>query len=130
MLKRLETYFEFTRLGTNWRTEILAGITTFLTMAYIVLVNPAILSASGVPIAAVTAAEHPIRHSENSAALHRIRRCGSNARRVLSWRQERLLGNADPAGQVGHGHQSAGKEKTDDGQDANQSNIPAVGLRP
>jgi hypothetical protein len=24
MLKRLETYFEFTRLGTNWRTEILA----------------------------------------------------------------------------------------------------------
>jgi AGZA family xanthine/uracil permease-like MFS transporter len=56
MLKRLETYFEFTRLGTNWRTEILAGVTTFLTMAYIVLVNPAILSASGMPLAAVTAA--------------------------------------------------------------------------
>jgi hypothetical protein len=59
MLKRLETYFEFSRLGTNWRTEILAGITTFLTMAYIVLVNPVILSASGMPIAAVTAAERP-----------------------------------------------------------------------
>jgi AGZA family xanthine/uracil permease-like MFS transporter len=56
MLKRLEGYFEFTRLGTNWRTEILAGVTTFLTMAYIVLVNPAILSASGMPLAAVTAA--------------------------------------------------------------------------
>jgi AGZA family xanthine/uracil permease-like MFS transporter len=56
MLKRLETYFEFTRLGTNWRTEILAGVTTFLTMAYIVLVNPAILSATGMPLAAVTAA--------------------------------------------------------------------------
>jgi len=56
MLKRLESYFEFTRLGTNWRTEILAGVTTFLTMAYIVLVNPAILSASGMPLAAVTAA--------------------------------------------------------------------------
>ncbi len=56
MLKRLETYFEFTRLGTNWRTEILAGATTFLTMAYIVLVNPAILSAAGMPLAAVTAA--------------------------------------------------------------------------
>src|ERR1700691_1609388 len=55
MLKRLEAYFEFTRLGTNWRTEILAGVTTFLTMAYIVLVNPAILSASGMPLAAVTA---------------------------------------------------------------------------
>jgi AGZA family xanthine/uracil permease-like MFS transporter len=56
MLKPLEGYFEFTRLGTNWRTEILAGVTTFLTMAYIVLVNPAILSATGMPLAAVTAA--------------------------------------------------------------------------
>jgi len=56
MLNFLERYFEFTRLGTNWRTEILAGVTTFLTMAYIVLVNPAILSASGMPLAAVTAA--------------------------------------------------------------------------
>jgi AGZA family xanthine/uracil permease-like MFS transporter len=56
MLKSLESYFEFTRLGTNWRTEVLAGVTTFLTMAYIVLVNPAILSASGMPLAAVTAA--------------------------------------------------------------------------
>ncbi|MDR3727979.1 MAG: NCS2 family permease [Terracidiphilus sp.] len=56
MLKRFETYFEFARLGTNWRTEILAGVTTFLTMAYIVLVNPAILSATGMPLAAVTAA--------------------------------------------------------------------------
>ncbi len=56
MLKSLESYFEFTRLGTTWRTEILAGVTTFLTMAYIVLVNPAILSASGMPLAAVTAA--------------------------------------------------------------------------
>jgi AGZA family xanthine/uracil permease-like MFS transporter len=56
MRKQLEAYFEFSRLGTNWRTEILAGVTTFLTMAYIVLVNPAILSASGMPLAAVTAA--------------------------------------------------------------------------
>ncbi len=56
MLKRLEEYFEFAHLGTNWRTEILAGVTTFLTMAYIVLVNPAILAAAGMPLAAVTAA--------------------------------------------------------------------------
>jgi AGZA family xanthine/uracil permease-like MFS transporter len=56
MLKRLETYFEFARLGTNWRTEILAGVTTFLTMAYIVLVNPSILKDAGMPLAAVTAA--------------------------------------------------------------------------
>jgi len=56
MLRHLERYFEFTHLGTNWRTEILAGVTTFLTMAYIVLVNPAILAAAGVPLPAVTAA--------------------------------------------------------------------------
>jgi len=56
MLKHLENYFEFSHLGTNWRTEILAGVTTFLTMAYIVLVNPAILSATGMPLAAITAA--------------------------------------------------------------------------
>ena len=56
MLKRLESYFEFARLETNWRTEILAGVTTFLTMAYIVLVNPAILADAGMPLAAVTAA--------------------------------------------------------------------------
>jgi len=56
MLKRLENYFEFTRLETNWRTEVLAGVTTFLTMAYIVLVNPAILADAGLPLPAVTAA--------------------------------------------------------------------------
>ncbi|HEY2471192.1 MAG TPA: NCS2 family permease [Terracidiphilus sp.] len=56
MLKSLERYFEFRHLGTNWRTEILAGVTTFLTMAYIVLVNPTILAAAGVPLPAVTAA--------------------------------------------------------------------------
>jgi AGZA family xanthine/uracil permease-like MFS transporter len=56
MIKRLENYFEFARLETNWRTEILAGVTTFLTMAYIVLVNPAVLADAGVPLPAVTAA--------------------------------------------------------------------------
>ena len=56
MLKSLERYFEFARLGTNWRTEVLAGVTTFLTMAYIVLVNPSILSLTGMPLPAVTAA--------------------------------------------------------------------------
>ena len=56
MRKAIESYFEFERLETNWRTEILAGVTTFLTMAYIVLVNPSILAAAGMPLAAVTAA--------------------------------------------------------------------------
>ncbi|MGA3017327.1 MAG: NCS2 family permease [Bryobacteraceae bacterium] len=52
----LERYFEFASLGANWRTEILAGFTTFMTMAYIVFVNPAILHETGMPLAAVTAA--------------------------------------------------------------------------
>jgi AGZA family xanthine/uracil permease-like MFS transporter len=37
-------FFKFAELGTNLRTEIVAGITTFVTMAYILVVNPAILS--------------------------------------------------------------------------------------
>ncbi len=53
---KIERYFEFDRLATNWRTEILAGLTTFITMAYIVFVNPAILSEAGMPLGAVTAA--------------------------------------------------------------------------
>src|ERR1700720_1386274 len=56
MRQRLEHYFEFQALGANWRTEILAGFTTFMTMAYIVFVNPAILHETGMPLAAVTAA--------------------------------------------------------------------------
>src|SRR5579883_90469 len=57
MLKhRLEHYFQFKQLGTDWKTEILAGLTTFMTMAYIVFVNPAILHETGMPLAAVTAA--------------------------------------------------------------------------
>src|SRR5665213_2602604 len=52
----LESYFEFSRLNTDWKTEVLAGFTTFITMAYIVFVNPAILKDAGMPLAAVSAA--------------------------------------------------------------------------
>ncbi|WLR51695.1 NCS2 family permease [Bacillus tianshenii] len=45
----MERFFNLQQLGTNVKTEIIAGITTFLTMVYIVVVNPAILSAAGVP---------------------------------------------------------------------------------
>ena len=52
----MEKYFKFSERNTDFKTEILSGATTFLTMAYIVFVNPAILSAAGVPFAgAVTA---------------------------------------------------------------------------
>ena len=53
---RLERYFEFQALGAEWKTEVLAGFTTFMTMAYIVFINPAILHETGMPLAAVTAA--------------------------------------------------------------------------
>jgi len=44
---KMEKLFKLKEHGTNIRTEILAGITTFLTMAYILGVNPQILSATG-----------------------------------------------------------------------------------
>src|SRR5271169_4773702 len=53
---RLEQYFGFDAHATTWRTEILAGLTTFITMAYIIFVNPSILSETGMPLAAVTTA--------------------------------------------------------------------------
>jgi AGZA family xanthine/uracil permease-like MFS transporter len=45
----MKAFFGFDRHGTGYRQEIVAGITTFLTMAYIVIVNPAILEAAGIP---------------------------------------------------------------------------------
>lgn len=45
----MRKFFQFSQFGTSYRQEILAGITTFLTMAYIIVVNPAILEAAGMP---------------------------------------------------------------------------------
>ncbi len=56
MRQALERYFHFADHNTTWRTEILAGLTTFVTMAYIIFVNPSILAETGMPIAAVTVA--------------------------------------------------------------------------
>jgi adenine/guanine/hypoxanthine permease len=53
MLQRL---FDLRGHGTTVRTEVFAGLTTFLTMAYIVAVNPVILGAAGLPIAGVAVA--------------------------------------------------------------------------
>ncbi len=43
----MRPYFNLHQRGTNIKTEIIAGITTFLTMGYIIFVNPAILSSAG-----------------------------------------------------------------------------------
>jgi AGZA family xanthine/uracil permease-like MFS transporter len=52
----LERLFGLKAQGTDVRTEVLAGVTTFMTMAYIVVVNPTILGETGMPVAAVAAA--------------------------------------------------------------------------
>lgn len=49
----LDRYFELTKRGTTVRTEVLAGVTTFLAMAYIVALNPIILSDAGMDFGAV-----------------------------------------------------------------------------
>lgn len=46
---KMDKFFKYTERGSSLSTEIIAGITTFLTMAYIIFVNPAILSLAGVP---------------------------------------------------------------------------------
>ena len=53
MLQRL---FDLQGRGTTVRTELLAGFTTFLTMAYIAVVNPVILGEAGMPVAGVAVA--------------------------------------------------------------------------
>ena len=49
----LEKFFKLKENKTTVRTEVVAGITTFMTMAYILAVNPSILSASGMDAQAV-----------------------------------------------------------------------------
>ena len=52
----MERFFRFREFGTTYRRETLAGLTTFLTLAYIIIVNPAILSVGGIPREASTTA--------------------------------------------------------------------------
>lgn len=52
----LEQIFKLSENRTSVRTELVAGLTTFLTMAYIIFVNPDILKAAGMPFGAVFAA--------------------------------------------------------------------------
>ncbi len=53
MLKKISNFFGITKLGSNIRTEIFAGVSTFLALSYIFVVNPAILSAAGMNKSAV-----------------------------------------------------------------------------
>ncbi|MFY9856429.1 MAG: NCS2 family permease, partial [Exiguobacterium chiriqhucha] len=49
----MERYFQLNELGTNIKTELIAGFTTFLAMAYILFVNPNVLGAAGMDMGAV-----------------------------------------------------------------------------
>src|SRR6187200_1759325 len=55
-MELLNRRFALATHGTTIRTELLAGLTTFLTMAYIVFVQPAVLSAAGMDFGAVLVA--------------------------------------------------------------------------
>ena len=48
----MEKFFKVAERGSNPAQEFRAGITTFLAMAYIIAVNPALLAAAGVPVSA------------------------------------------------------------------------------
>src|SRR5665213_1835208 len=52
----LQRMFGLNAHGTSVRTEVLAGFTTFITMAYIVVVNPLVLGDAGMPVAGVAVA--------------------------------------------------------------------------
>lgn len=52
-MKAIADYFEFDKLHTNFKREFIAGVTTFVSMAYILFVNPSVLGASGMDKGAV-----------------------------------------------------------------------------
>ncbi len=55
-MNRMEGFFEFKKNNTNLKTEVLAGVTTFLASMYIIVVNPCILQSAGMPFSGVLTA--------------------------------------------------------------------------
>ncbi|MEE9432057.1 MAG: NCS2 family permease [Melioribacteraceae bacterium] len=52
-IKKMENYFEMSKYNTTWKTEILAGVSIYLSLAYIFIVNPSIMSQTGMSTSAV-----------------------------------------------------------------------------
>lgn len=52
----MKKYFEFDKHNTNIKTEVIAGVTSFLAIMYIIVVNPSIISAAGLPFEGVLTA--------------------------------------------------------------------------
>lgn len=53
MFNKIDTFFGINKRGSNFKTEIFAGLSTFLSLSYIFVVNPAILSAMGLSTSAI-----------------------------------------------------------------------------
>jgi AGZA family xanthine/uracil permease-like MFS transporter len=58
MHRLIENFFKLKDLHTNIRIEIVAGLTTFMTMAYIIFVNPAMVSQTGIDFGAAMMATY------------------------------------------------------------------------
>mgnify|MGYP001156585704 CR=1 FL=1 len=56
MKQRIESFFDFKLHNTSFKNEIVGGVTTFFTLAYVIILNPKILSAAGIPFDAAMAA--------------------------------------------------------------------------
>ncbi|MCO0831720.1 NCS2 family permease [Fructobacillus sp. W13] len=52
-MSKIASYFQFKELGTSFKTEVIAGLTTFVAMSYILFLNPNVLSAAGMDKGAV-----------------------------------------------------------------------------
>ena len=52
----INRYFGLEKKQSNIKTEVIAGLTTFVAMAYVIFVNPAIISQAGIPMEAAVAA--------------------------------------------------------------------------
>ena len=52
----MKEFFQFDKYKTDYKTEVLAGITTFLATMYIIIVNPSIISKTGMPFSGVLTA--------------------------------------------------------------------------
>lgn len=56
LTEKLDRRFQFTRQGSALKIEMMAGVTTFMAMAYILIVHPSFMRAAGMDVAAVTVA--------------------------------------------------------------------------
>lgn len=56
MIERIENFFNIREMGSDFKTELIAGITTFMTLSYIIIVQPTVLSTTGMDFGAVMAA--------------------------------------------------------------------------